>query len=182
MNTANVGAARRAWTQETMGAARRRRGLVGAAMAMAALVSGAACAGGGGAASSSTPAAAATPAAATAPPPPQIAALNSGPGAMVVIEEGLPPGYVTIVDFWAEYCAACKVIDAELQAKLPSLPAVVLRKVDVGPGDSEVAKAYKLGGLPHLRIFDRRGRLRYVLVGNDAHQAADAAAALSAEK
>jgi thiol-disulfide isomerase/thioredoxin len=176
MTTAKVSEARRArWTQVQEGTARRGWGLVGAATTVALLGWGACSAGGGEAAKPAAEAA-------TAPPPPQIATLNSGPGAMVVIEEGLPPGYVTIVDFWADYCAACKVIDAELQAKLPSLPSVVVRKVDVGPGDSEVAKAYKLGGLPHLRIFDRRGRLRYVLVGNDAHQAADAAAALSAEK
>ena len=42
-------------------------------------------------------------------------------------------------------------------------------------GKEELARAYGLGGLPHLRIFDRRGRLRYQLVGQDARQAGEGA-------
>ncbi|MEZ4364044.1 MAG: thioredoxin family protein [Kofleriaceae bacterium] len=121
-------------------------------------------------------------AAATRPPPPKVAAINAAPGAMVDIEAELARGYVTIVDFWAEYCAACKTVEAELMAAIADEPSIVVRKVDVGPGDSEVARAYGLGGLPHLRIFDRRGRLRYQLVGQDARQAGEAARQLSREE
>jgi thiol-disulfide isomerase/thioredoxin len=126
------------------------------------------------------------PACASAPPPAappvKVAALNSAPGAMVDIDKALPLGFVTVVDFWADYCAACKTIEAELMAGIADAPHIVVRKVDVGPGDSDVAKAYKIAGLPHLRIYDRRGRLRYMLVGDDAHQAAAAAKKLSEEK
>lgn len=114
-------------------------------------------------------------------PPARVAAINLGPGAMVDIEQHTIAGYVTIVDFWAEWCAACKVIEDELRVELAQEGAVVVRKVDVGAGDSEVARAYRLGALPHLRIFDRKRRLRYVLVGNDAHQAGEAAIALARE-
>lgn len=119
---------------------------------------------------------------APAAPPVQVAALNSAPGAMVDVEASLPKGFVTIVDFWADYCAACKTIEAEVLAGIADTPSIVVRKVDVGPGDSEVARAYKIGGLPHLRIFDRHGRLRYMLVGDDAHQAVESAKKLNAEK
>jgi thiol-disulfide isomerase/thioredoxin len=119
---------------------------------------------------------------APAAPPIQVAALNNAPGAMVDVEASLPKGVVTIVDFWAEYCAACKTIEAEVLAGIAGIPTIVVRKVDVGPGDSEVARAYKIGGLPHLRIFDRHGRLRYMLVGDDAHQTVEAAQKLNAEK
>jgi thiol-disulfide isomerase/thioredoxin len=117
-----------------------------------------------------------------AAPPVKVAALNTAPGAMVDVEQSLPAGYVTIVDFWADYCAACKTLEAEVLAGIADTPSIIVRKVDVGPGDSEVARAYKIGGLPHLRIFDRHRRLRYMLVGDDAHQAAAAAKKLSAEK
>lgn len=119
---------------------------------------------------------------APAAPPPKVLSLNSAPGEMVDVEKALPLGYVTVVDFWASYCAPCKTIEAELMAGIADSPDIVVRKVDVGPGDSPVAVAYKLAGLPHLRIFDRRGRLRYMLVGDDAHGAAEAAKKLSAEK
>jgi thiol-disulfide isomerase/thioredoxin len=118
----------------------------------------------------------------TAAPPAKVVSLNSAPGEMVDVEKALPLGYVTVVDFWAAYCAPCKTIEAQLMAGIADHPDIVVRKVDVGPGDSDVARAYKLAGLPHLRIFDRRGRLRYMLVGEDAYGAAEAAKKLSAEK
>lgn len=123
----------------------------------------------------------APPPAAPQAPPVRVASLNAAPGAMVQLEPNLVPGYVTIVDFWAEWCVACKSIESMLLVDLQQEPGVVIRKVDVGAGDSEVARAYQIGGLPHLRIFDRRGRLRYVLVGQDAHQASAAALTLARE-
>lgn len=125
---------------------------------------------------------ASSPAPAPVAPPEKVAALNTEPGAMVDVEKSLPPGVVTVVDFWAEWCVACKTVEAQLLSEISAHPNIVLRKVDVGAGDSEVAQAYKIGGLPHLRIFDRRGRLRYMLVGDDASQAGEAAKKLSAEK
>lgn len=119
---------------------------------------------------------------AAAAPPAKVLSLNSEPGAMVDVEKSLAIGFITVVDFWADYCAPCKTIEAELMAGIADFPDIVVRKVDVGPGDSDVAKAYKLGGLPHLRIFDRKGRLRYQLVGDDAHEAAAAAKKLREEK
>ena len=117
-----------------------------------------------------------------ASPPVKVAALNTAPGAMVDFEKSLPPGVVTVVDFWAEWCVACKTVEAQLLTEIADHPDIVLRKIDVGSGDSEVSQAYKIGGLPHLRIFDRRGRLRYMLVGDDANTAGEAAKKLSAEK
>lgn len=117
-----------------------------------------------------------------AAPPAKVLSLNSEPGAMVDVEKSLALGFVTVVDFWADYCAPCKTIEAELMAGIADFPDIVVRKVNVGPGDSDVAKAYKLGGLPHLRVFDRKGRLRYQLVGDDAHEAAAAAKKLREEK
>jgi thiol-disulfide isomerase/thioredoxin len=117
-----------------------------------------------------------------ATPPAKVAALNTAPGAMVDVEKSLPPGVVTVVDFWAEWCVACKTVEAQLLTEIADHPDIVLRKVDVGSGDSAVSQAYKIGGLPHLRIFDRRGRLRYMLVGDDATTAGEAAKKLSAEK
>ena len=78
----------------------------------------------------------------------------------------------TIVDFWATWCAACHRLDAALRAALVDQPGVVIRRVDIGEPDSEVARAYQIGALPHLRLYDRSRRLRYVLVGADTDDAA----------
>ena len=44
-----------------------------------------------------------------------------------------------------------------------------------------IAQAYKIGALPHFRIYDKHRRLRHILVGNDTLAAADLARQLLAE-
>jgi thioredoxin 1 len=93
-------------------------------------------------------------------------------GVMVDVEAATVEDHVTIVDFWATWCAACHRLDAALRAALVDQPGVVIRRVDIGEPDSEVARAYQIGALPHLRLYDRSRRLRYVLVGADTDDAA----------
>lgn len=119
------------------------------------------------------------------PPPPQLASLEpAGPGdagAVVDVVAALPPGYVTIVDFWSRECGACEVVGGRVTAAIRGQPRILLRKVDVGDGFTAVARAYAIGALPHFDVYDRRRRLRYVLVGNDCLQAPEIARRLLAE-
>lgn len=119
------------------------------------------------------------PAAPVAPPPKSVQ-LNQ-PGEHVNVEAALVPGYVTVVDFWGEHCGACVVVGGMLAVKVAKVPGILIRKVDVGDGFSPVAKAYDIGALPHFNVFDKRGKLRYVLVGNDTLKAPEIAKALLAE-
>ena len=124
--------------------------------------------------------AAGAPAPAPPAPPPRTVQLNA-PGAAVDIEAHVVPGYVTVVDFWAEYCGACIVVSGMLAVQIASEPRILVRKVDVGEGSTPVARAYQIGALPHFRIYDKHRRLRHVLVGNDCVGAADLAKQLLAE-
>jgi hypothetical protein len=110
-------------------------------------------------------------------PPPQIVQLNA-PGAVVDVHAALPPGYVAIVDFWSASCGACAIVGAKVSAAIADEPRILLRKVDVGDGFTPVAAAYQIGAMPHFDVYDRLGRLRYVLVGNDCLQAPAIARAL----
>jgi thiol-disulfide isomerase/thioredoxin len=103
-------------------------------------------------------------------------------GEPVDLDRILVPGHVTVVDFWATWCGGCKVVNDKLMASISGEPAIVVRKIDIGDGDTPVAHQHKVGALPHVRIYDRDGNLRYVLAGNDALTAGDAAKALAAEK
>lgn len=102
-------------------------------------------------------------------------------GAMVDVKGALVPGYVTVVDFWSESCGACTTVAGMLAVRIANEPRIVVRKIDVGDGFTEVAHAYDIGALPHFQIYDRERRLRYVLVGGDCLRAPDLARKLLAE-
>ena len=113
-------------------------------------------------------------------PPPRNVQLNE-PGAVVNVDAHLVPGHVTVVDFWADHCGACVVVAGMLAVQIANEPRILVRKIDVGDGFTPVAQAYKIGALPHFRLYDKHKRLRYVLVGNDTLTAADLAKQLLAE-
>jgi len=113
-------------------------------------------------------------------PPPKHLQLNQ-PGAMVDVGAAVVDGYVTIVDFWSESCGACGVVAGMVAVAIAYDPYVVLRQIDVGDGFTPVAHAYEIGALPHFNVYDRKKRLRYVLVGGDCLRAPDLARQLVAE-
>jgi thiol-disulfide isomerase/thioredoxin len=120
------------------------------------------------------------PAPPAAAPPAKLVQLNA-PGAAVDVLAALPAGYVTVVDFWSQSCEPCKTFGAMLETGVADEPRVVIRKVDVGDGDTPAAAAYKIAVLPHFFIYDKLRRLRYDLIGPDCGQAASYARQLAAE-
>lgn len=120
--------------------------------------------------------------AAPAGPPPVKSLRVNQPGAMVDVNTQLVADYVTIVDFWADSCGACKVVGAKVSAAIANDARVIIREVDVGDGLGPLAQAYEIGALPHYNVYDRARRLRYVLVGNDCLRAPELARALLAEQ
>jgi hypothetical protein len=104
------------------------------------------------------------------------------PGEPVDIDAHLVPGYVTVVDFWGEHCGACKVVGGMLAIGVAQDDRVLIRKIDVGDGFTQVAKDHDIGALPHFRVYDKQKRLRYVLVGNDCTKASAIAKDLAAER
>jgi thiol-disulfide isomerase/thioredoxin len=115
-----------------------------------------------------------------ATPPAKVEQLNQT-GELVELDSHLVSGYVTVVDFWAAHCTACVTFGAQLEQGVAPQHHVVIRKIDVGDGDTPVAKAFEISALPHYRIYDRRKRLRYDLVGSDCASASTLARALAAE-
>lgn len=124
------------------------------------------------------------PRVATPPPRPQepekSVQLNA-PGENLDVEQALVPGYVTVVDFWMESCGACHVVGGMLAVGVAKQDKVLIRKVDILDPFTPVAASYDIGALPHYRVYDKRGRMRYVLVGNDCIKAPEIAAQLAAE-
>lgn len=117
---------------------------------------------------------------AAAPPPAKVLQMNAT-GEPVDLSTAIVLGRVTVVDFWATWCGGCAVVDERLFAAIADVDAVVVRKIDIGDGETPVARQHQVSALPHVRIFDRDGNLRYVLAGNDAMDAGEIARALAAE-
>ena len=117
---------------------------------------------------------------AQAPAPEKTVQLNAS-GAMVRVEDAVPAGYVTIVDFWSTSCEACVIVTGMIAVQVAKQPQIVVRKVDVGDGFTAVAKAYEIVTLPHVNVYDRNQRLRYRLIGPEALRAPDLARELVAE-
>ena len=90
--------------------------------------------------------AAAAPSTADAGPPEKVVQINE-PGAMVNVEASFVPGYVMIVDFWAEWCGACEKVDEAIMAAVADEPRILVRKVHVGDGDTQVAEQPSSGSV-----------------------------------
>jgi hypothetical protein len=119
--------------------------------------------------------------AAPAQPPAEKSIQVNKPGEAIELHAVLPDGYVTVVDFWSESCGACVIVGGMLAVQTAKDTAVVIRKVDVGDGDTPVAKQFKVGALPHYNVYDRHKKLRYQLVGNECLKAPELAKQLAAE-
>lgn len=109
-------------------------------------------------------------------PAPKIAEVT-GPLAASIVAE-----HVTLVDFWADWCAACDEVAAQIGDAIKDDARIIVRKVDIGDGTSDVAREHKVTTLPHWQVYDRWKRLRYVLIGNEVLRAPALAVELLRER
>ena len=80
----------------------------------------------------------------------------------VDIAAALAPAKVTVVDYWAEWCSPCHLLETRLQHLLQESPNVAVRRVNVGKWDNAAArqatKEFRLEALPYVRVYDARGK------------------------
>jgi thioredoxin 1 len=92
-------------------------------------------------------------------------------GELVPIEQVLVPGKVTVVDFYADWCAPCKVLEKKLKSEIHDEPRIAVRQIDVGKVEPDVViSRYGVRNLPHVRIYGPDGTLLHDLVGTRAEQ------------
>lgn len=68
-------------------------------------------------------------------------------------------GKVTVFDFWAPWCAACREIDVYLHKTMNTRADLALRKLNVVDWDTPLAKRYlaDVAGLPFLIVYGKDG-------------------------
>ncbi|MDB4962391.1 MAG: thioredoxin [Myxococcales bacterium] len=94
-----------------------------------------------------------------------------------------PTGQITVVDYWATWCAPCHEISRSLEAAASRWPDVRIVKVDATEWPNEGAPALPAGatGLPVIEIFDPQGVRIALLIGADALRVVETVDRLRAE-
>jgi copper chaperone CopZ len=89
-------------------------------------------------------------------------------GRRVDLAKIMAPGKVTIVDFYADWCGPCNVLEARLQHLMQGRKSFALRRVNIGRWDNDAAKqATELDAeaLPYIRVYDANGKFVTAVTG-----------------
>lgn len=82
-------------------------------------------------------------------------------GERVEIKRHIKSGQVVLFDFYADWCGPCRKITPELESLARKYPGrVVLKKIDIKNWGSDVAKQYNINSIPHVVLYDHKGKKR----------------------
>jgi thiol-disulfide isomerase/thioredoxin len=92
----------------------------------------------------------------TAPAAPPSINVVSNNGQPVDLLPLMPDGKVTVVDFYADWCGACRQTGPYLERLAAQDPQVALVKVNIGDWQTPVTRQFDIRSVPNIRVFDRR--------------------------
>jgi hypothetical protein len=99
-------------------------------------------------------------------------------GNAVPLDTLLVPGKVTILFFFGslgQHGVQCQFVNNHLDNVFKKDPAIVIRKLDIGEWESDLANQYQVTAIPRLDIYDSKGKLSQTILG---HRPGDLTAAL----
>ncbi len=70
----------------------------------------------------------------------------------------LARGQYTVFEFYADWCHACEELAPKLETMANETDGVALRRINIKDWESPVAKQYEIKSLPHLIMFDKKGK------------------------
>jgi thiol-disulfide isomerase/thioredoxin len=81
-------------------------------------------------------------------------------GREVELTAHLVPGKLVLFDFYADWCAPCRILEPRLDRLAELHPErLAIRKIDVIDWNSPVNRQYGISSLPHLKLFGPNGEL-----------------------
>ncbi len=87
---------------------------------------------------------------------------SASDGEKIDVAKTIVLGKVTVLDYWAEWCNPCRLLEARLQHLVQANPRLAVRRVNVGKWDNAAAKqatsAFRVESLPYVRVYDTRGK------------------------
>jgi len=89
-------------------------------------------------------------------------------GAQVEITKHLALGNVTVVDFYADWCPACRYLSPSLEQMARTDPEIALRKIDIVDWKTAVIRQYNIHSIPQVNVYNRRGQLVGTVVSANA--------------
>jgi copper chaperone CopZ len=87
---------------------------------------------------------------------------SASDGEKLDLPKALVPGKITVVDYWAEWCSPCHLLDTRLQHLVHSDPGLAVRRVNMGKWDNPAARqatsSFSIEALPYVRVYDANGK------------------------
>ena len=87
---------------------------------------------------------------------------SASEGDKIDLAKTLVPGKITVLDYWAEWCSPCHLLDIRLQHLVAANPKLAVRRINLGKWDNAAARQatsdFRLEALPYVRVYDAKGK------------------------